>query len=337
MPTPKIEKYYPDTNFLWGIKPDEVILLLDKCHKHKIQISISEVVIWEYSRKLFQAATEKTRTPTIGLIPDPNKGDSLLRHFATNKKLFESCEANVLPLKIEHKTLAKELTDAGCFNGSNPNDARDALILATAITEFDTTDIQIICSDGNLKNQFQKQNFKLLQDVELFRAGLRDTQKSPNVQNPDPEEINNMNRDEILSKEFLKVLPEIEPKYGVYVLKFLEQKPPPQTREVQSNFANLFPWLDSGEQQDREIKVRALGYAWLGDPAPESEIFGFLKQDGFPDEAVLRNISYIIHEGILNKIGNFLVPNKENPEAMKICEEAGYSILEELMQKVDGE
>ncbi|MCH7807426.1 MAG: hypothetical protein IH995_09880 [Proteobacteria bacterium] len=330
-------KFYPDTNFLWGIKPSELIFFLDKCKAEKIQVSISEVVLWEYSRKLFQAAVERPKTPTIHQMSDSNKGDSLLRHFETNNQLFRSCKVKVLSLKTEHRLLAKKLINAGDFNGDVPNDVRDALILATAVCDCDPANFRIVCSDGNLKNQFDCHGFKAVEDVKAFRASLSETSKSPDVLYPDPEKILKIDPHDIMSKVLLDALPEIEPQYGIFVLKYLERPSTPQTEEIQTNLGSLTPWLDVGGAQDREIKTRILGYAYLGDPAPKAEILDFLTQDGYPDEGVLRNTNYIISQGILVEIGHFLVPNENNPNALKICEDAGHSTLEEFIQKVEGD
>ena len=314
--------------------------LLAASKAKKLNIFISEVVIWEKSKARHKLAE-------ASLFYADDKGIPL--NAASLKKTLQDFGVKIIEHSDRIIKKAEEFieNEQANFDISNTNDLRDSHILAAALCGLDKNTI-IASNDG----EFIKRLPILLPNFSsINKEDINHFVKTKGIQKPrkNPVDLQSLTEEEIkspFSSSLLSVLPIIDPesfekfksdRKKVNINKFsgvkLDSKPEP----VPNEFGKLETLLSKVHSMDTEIKKRVLGYTqWFSDPPiSKNDLYQLVKSERYGKEEIENNTQRLKQENLLIETENYWLTNTQNAEAVEICEQAMAVVMPEILELME--
>ena len=309
--------------------------LLAASGEKKLNIFISEVVVWEKSKA-------RHKVDEASFFYSEDKGIPL--NAASFKKTLEMFDVAVVEIRDEIIKKAEEFIDSSevNFDIRDHNELRDAYILAGAACELDSSTI-ILSNDGVLIDRAKV----LLPGFEnlICRNGIKAFVEAEGIKKPgkNPCDFQKLTEEEInspFSQSMLSVLPIIDPesfeKYKSDLEKIniretyekIDSKPVP----IPTEFEKLETFLSELQSMDMEIRKRVLGYTHWFSPISKENLYQILESRQYGEENIESNAQRLKQENLLLETENYWLTNNQSPEVTEICEQAMAVVMPEILE-----
>lgn len=275
---------------------------------------ISETTLWERGRQQYENDYKGDR-----VVPFP---DGINRYLAWFKVLFENHRVIVIPSNDNIINLAAlHIQNTNLyFKQDDPNDQRDAHVLATAELELEKSAI-ILCHDNDLAQTFEKIGFKVRKDFNNFLLEVIGKEADiPSLEKPN---LNTINEDQIsktFTDSFRKFITEADHRFHEYIKTL-----PSITDKLNAKLANM-------QVLDAEIRKRVLGYVQWFSPVGKKDLHLLLEPRRYGKEQIESNAQRLKQENLLIETENHWLTNTQNAEAKEICEQAMAVVMPEILE-----
>lgn len=327
-----VKSVYIDTSAISKMKHDGFWRLLAAAKDGKLNVFISEVVIWEKIKG-------RHNLPDLFLQED----DGIPLNAAFFKNILQAFGVKIIEhndsiIKKAEEFINNELAN---FDKSVSNELRDAHILAAAFCELDENTI-VASNDGGfidrMPNLLPKFSFVSGGNINNFvdAEGIKQPDKNPcNIQSLTEEEIKAP-----FSVSFLSVLPILDPdsfkKYQNDLEHFdfnkiSHKKVDPKLEPISQEFGKLETTLSKLNLVDTEIRRRVLGYTQWFSPIGKDTLFQLLEKRGYVKEQIENNAHRLVQENLLIDTENHWLTNNQDADKMEICEQAMAVVMPEIL------
>lgn len=332
-----LKSIYIDTCAISHMGDNNFWRLLAASKANKLNIFISEVVIWERLKA-------RHKLDAASFYDTEDKGIPL--NVAFFKNTLREFNVNI----IEHNDRIKEKAtefikdEHADFNINDFNELRDAHILAAAFCELDES--TIIASDD--KEMIRRipiliPNFSSITKDAIVHFAQTEGIKEPRV---NPCNHQSLTEEEIkspFSSSLLSVLPFIDPEsFGKYesdleklnIRKIFGEKTESRPEPVTNESGKLDDMLLKLHSVDIEIKKKVLGYTqWFSDPPiSKNDLYKLVESDGYGQNEIENNAQRLKQEDLLIETEGYWLTNTKNTEAVEICEQAMAVVMPEILE-----
>jgi len=311
------QNIYIDTSALRGMSfKDDVASLLNLSKAGKIRLYMSETTLWERGRQQYERDCAGDR-----VVPFP---EGINRYLAWFKILFEKHGVIVVPSddSIINKTESYIQNDNSYFNQESENDQRDAHVLATAELKLEKSAL-ILCNDNNLALTFEKiAGFtNVRRDVKIFLLEIMGKEVDiPKLEKPSLDTVDDYQIYTTFTEPFRTFINKADRRFHDY-LKTL----PSITDKLNARLVNM-------QVLDAEIRKRVLGYVQWFSPVSKKDLHLLLESRHYGKDQIENNAQRIQQENLLIETDNHWITNKQNAEAMLICEQAMAVVMPEILE-----
>lgn len=315
--------------------------LLAAAKEKKLNIYISEIVIWERTKA--RDGLEKKS------LFDSGGDKGIPRQAAYFKKTLKKFGVEVIDHSDEIIEVAEQFiqNDAANFNKNNYNELRDAHILAAAHCRLEKSTI-IASNDSGLVERVPLllAAFDVITENEITNF-VESEGSTPPASNPCYSQ--SLTEEEIkapFSKSLLSVLPIIDPesfkKYENDLKKInIHENNTTKIGSAPENIPTDFEKLESKiaemHSEDTEIKKRVLGYTeWFSSPPiSKDDLYKLLESKNYNKGIIENNAQRLEQESLLIETDHHWLINTQNPEAKEICEQAMAVVMPEILEMME--
>lgn len=327
-----MKSIYIDTSAISKMKNDGFWRLLAAAKDGKLNVFISEVVIWEKIKG-------RHNLPDLFLQED----DGIPLNAALFKGTLQEFGVKIIEHNDSIIKKAEEFinNEQANFDKSISNELRDAHILAAAFCELDKNTI-VASNDGDFINRMPN---LLPKFSSVSRGEINDFVDAEGIERPDknPCNIQSLTEEEIkapFSASFLSVLPILDPdsfkKYNNDLEHFdfnkiSHKKIDPKLEPIPQEFGKLEATLCKLNLVDTEIRRRILGYTHWFSPIGKDTLFQLLEKKGYVKDQIENNAHRLAQENLLIETENHWLTNKHGVNELEICEQAMAVVMPEIL------
>lgn len=284
MPERTDKTIYIDTNCLWelGERNNRWAGFLQSCKEGKIKVCISEWVVIERGRQIFEQL-EKRADSKFSLEPPKSARErhvTLLKRTEHLRSMLLDHKVRILPLQAINREIEEIIADPDTyFSSNNNNDCKDAFIFYDGITNFTTQEIIIYTEERKLTNEFKKKGYEvrnslseiielLPQNVKLDDLGIRDIKEL---------EIT-------VTKNQLALIARYSPDFGE-----MQNNSEDAHLETMEEAEEIRDFLDNISSKDKDLRLKIMGYAHWYDPITKEQLASILIPETDNVEIIFNN------------------------------------------------
>lgn len=325
-----------DSSALRALKFSEISLLLHHCKEGTINICLSQWALIErarqYAEKEFNQLFENPQFESLIPLKDLLEATWFKAVLKIFYEIFDIPGVEIVEHTSALERAAREQIDLDSTYFTIKS-RRDAYIFCTALATCTPETTVILCNDKALNHEFTKNSdFVIQTDVKKFLSPLFDGFEVPRLVVPDivsafkAAQTGDLHQ---IPEAAINALKEMEPKYQRLGIALTPAQPLPEG-EVTSTNRSLDPVLDGLSEQEKELRIKILGFVNWFDPITKDELSELLKTFSYQDEEIEISAKVLCHANLIEDTGKFYIPSME-----AICEEAASEVIEDILEIVE--
>lgn len=316
-----------DTNALRALGFEkEISVLLEASKNGEIRICLSELVVYERSRQLFERDGERLflTTEALSKISNRSKIDILKAYHVYFKTLLRSHNVVIVEDTSTLQEQAAELVDntALYFRETDKNDQRDALIFAAGLSILSPERSAILCQERRLGAAFSSRGFVVLDNAKSFFAENFHGRLSSRIKGPDLVTILEDESDASFSQSLHAALLAFDDTYQKEWLA-AEEGPTPGGMDFQEAERILAKMT----RRDDETRRLVLSRVHWFDPITKADLYDLLESNGVSEKQVNDAVSVLTDLGSIRELDSHIVPGADG-----LCEAIAASRIADLAE-----
>lgn len=105
-------------------------------------------------------------------------------------------------------------------------------------------------------------------------------------------------------------------------------------KSIDTGSSALLEAIEGLSDEDKEVRIRILGYSLWFAPLQKTELIKYLEESHSP-ASIERDTGRLCDAGYLKDIGHHFLPNLDEPQSRKVCEQAMAHVQDEIIQFVE--